>query len=137
MPWSELDIRAACLEVQRTGGIRNAAKKYQIPYATLHGRLNGTLPHKVAHQDSQRLSIDQEALLADWVLFQSSLGDAPTHQQIRDLAQRIAFERSDNEKIGKRWVRHFIARHPILKTQRPRRIDAARIKCTTEEIIRP
>jgi 4-hydroxybenzoate polyprenyltransferase len=137
MPWSEFDMRTACLEVRKVGGIRKAAKKYQIPYTTLYGRLNGTLPHTVAHQDFQRLSIDQEDLLADWVLFQSSLGDAPTHQQIRDLAQRIASERGDGEKIGKRWVRHFIARHPVLKTQKPRRIDAARIKCATAEVIRP
>ena len=79
----------------------------------------------------------QEDELADWILFQASLGSAPTHAQIKDLAQRIAIERGDDFKIGKRWTRHFLNRHPVLKTQKPRRVDSARLKCATEEVIRP
>lgn len=130
-------MRAACLEVRKHGGIRKTARKYQLPYHTLRGRAKGRLPHAVAHQDSQRLSVNQEDVLKDWILFQGSLGDAPSHQQIKELAQRILTERGDDQKIGKRWVRHFITRHPILKTQRPRRIDSARIKAATAEVIRP
>ena len=42
----------------------------------------------------------QEDELADWILFQASLGNAPTYAQIKDLAQRIAIERDDEIKIG-------------------------------------
>jgi len=74
--------------------------------------------------------------LADWVLFRASLGAAPTHSQIRELAQRISIERGDGLKIGKRWARYFINRHPVLKTQKLRRIDAARLKYATDAVIR-
>ena len=100
MSWTETDMREACLEVRRIGGIRRAARKFHIPYPTLRGRLSGRLPHAVAHQDQQRLSMAQEDELADWILFQASLGNAPTYAQIKDLAQRIAIERDDEIKIG-------------------------------------
>ena len=75
MTWAEFDMREACAEVRKKGGIRKAAVKFHIPYPTLRGRINGRLPHAVAHQDQQRLSIEQEDLLADWVLFQGSIWD--------------------------------------------------------------
>jgi len=130
-------MRVACDEVRKRGRLKRVATKYHIPPSTLRGRLKGRLPHVVAHQDTQRLSMVQEDDLATWVLFQASIGEPPTHTQIKDLAQRICYERGDNDQVGKRWVRSFLARHPVLKTQRPRRIDAARLKCATEEVIRP
>jgi len=100
--WTEIDIRTACDDVRKGVKIRKAAKKYLIPYTTLHGRINSTLPHVVAHQDQQKLSMPQEDLLADWVLFQESLGAPPTHTQIRELAQRISIECREGQKIKKR-----------------------------------
>ena len=137
MSWTEADMREACLEVRRIKGIRRAARKFNIPYPTLRGRLSGRLPHAVAHQDQQRLSMVQEDELADWILFQASLGNGPTHTQIKDLAQRITIERGDGLKIGNRWIRQFLNRHPVLKTQKPRRVDSARLKCAIDEVIRP
>ena len=102
MPWTETDMREACKKVHDGGGVRAAADEFKIPYSTLRSRLRGQLPHAVAHQDQQCLSMVQEDELADWVLFQASLGAAPTHSQIRELAQRISIERGDGTKIGKR-----------------------------------
>jgi len=102
MAWTEIDMRTACDDVRKGVKIRKAAKKYLIPYATLHSRINGTLPHVVTHQDQQKLSMPQEDLLANWVLFQGSLGAPPTHTQIRELAQRISIKCGEGQKIRKR-----------------------------------
>jgi hypothetical protein len=85
-------MRKACDDMSKGHGIRKTSKKYNIPYTTLRGRIRGRLLKQVAHQDKQRLSMVQEDDLANWVLFQASVGEAPTHAQIRELAQRIAFE---------------------------------------------
>ena len=137
MPWAKADMRAACADVANGVSVRKAAFDNEVPYSTLRGRLRGQLPHAVAHQDQQRLSMALEDDLADWVLFQASIGAAPTHSQIKGLAQRIFIKRGEGSKIGKRWIRHFLNRHPVLKTQRPRRVGTARLKCATEDIIRP
>jgi len=49
MAWTEIDMRTAYDDVQKSVKIRKAAKRYLIPYTTLHGRINSTLPHVVAH----------------------------------------------------------------------------------------
>jgi hypothetical protein len=76
----------ACADMRRGRGVRQSARKQDIPYTTLCSRLQGCLPLEVAHQDEQRLSIVQEDDLADWVLFQASIRKAPTYTQIRELA---------------------------------------------------
>ena len=86
MLWTETDMRTACEEVAVRGRLKYVATKYRIPPLTLRGRLRGRLPHVVAHQDTQRLSMIQEDDLAAWVLFQASIGEPPTYTQIKDLA---------------------------------------------------
>ena len=57
MQWTEFDMRTACAAVKAGLLIRKAARQYAILYTTLRGRLAGHLPHAVAHQDYQRLSM--------------------------------------------------------------------------------
>jgi len=102
MKWTEFNMRTACAAVKAGLPIRKAAQRYAIPYTTLQGRLAGHLPHAVAHQDYQRLSIPQEDLLAEWILFQNDLGDPPSHVTIRELATRISIKRGDSYYIRKR-----------------------------------
>ena len=137
MVYSEFDMRAACAEAKKIGRVRKAARKFHVPYTSLRNRLNGILPHAVAHQASQKLSPRQEDLLADWILFQGSLGDTPTHSTIKEIVRRIAVDRGDTTAVGKRWVGAFLKRYPVLKTQRPRRIETTRIKAATAKVIRP
>jgi len=79
-------MRKACANIRKGRGVRKSVRKYDIPYATLRSRLYGRLPPEVTHQDEQRLSMVQEDDLANWVLFQASVREAPTYTQIRELA---------------------------------------------------
>jgi len=62
----------------------------------------GVLPHTVAYQDQQKLSVALEKSLADWVIFQADLGLPVTYTQIRGLAQRICVNYSKPQEFGKR-----------------------------------
>ena len=137
MPYVEFDLREACKAVLGGARINKTARKYRIPPTTLRDRLKGVLPHSVAHQNFQKLSMTQEDRLAEWILFQGELGDPPTHTEIRELGNRICLKRGDSSNLGKEWVSRFLNRHPVLKTHRPRRIDMARVRCATPEVIRP
>jgi len=137
MPYVEFDMREAYKAVHGGARIRKTARKFQVPYSTLRDRLHGVLPHSVAHQDFQKLSVDQEDKLAEWVLFQGELGDPPTHTEIRELAKRVSAERGDGVHMGRAWMKQFLNRHPVLKTHRPQRIDMARVRYATPAVIQP
>ena len=53
------------------------------------------------------------------------------------MASRVCLERGDKDKLGISWMEGFLRRHPYLKTQRARVVDADRIHCATEATIRP
>ena len=55
--YTEEDIRHAYAEAVRTNNLRASARNWAIPPTSLHRRLNGALPHSVAHQNYQRLSV--------------------------------------------------------------------------------
>lgn len=47
---------------------RKAAERYGIAESTLRGRQQGQQPHAIAHQPQQRLTLEQEDFLVDWIL---------------------------------------------------------------------
>ncbi|KAF6843604.1 transposase [Colletotrichum musicola] len=84
----------------------------------------------------QRFSVSQEAKLASWVRIQADLGLAPTHEQVREFAQRILNAIGDTKPLGKRWINAFIRRNPSVKVQRSRSIDSRRVNGASTEVIR-
>jgi hypothetical protein len=84
--YTENALQAAINAVNSGEKLRCVARDYGIPLATLHNRMNGREPRKVAHTFQQRLSIAQEAHLVNWIKVQIALGVPPSHAQIRALA---------------------------------------------------
>jgi hypothetical protein len=84
----------------------------------------------------QKLSLEQEEHLTKWVLVQETLGSSPTHLQIKDFAQRILAARGDTTTLGKKWIRGFLRRNPILRTKKQVLIDSVRVNGATSEVIR-
>ena len=63
---SESKIQAA-IEALQSGAfpsVRKAAHAFNIPKSTLHARIRGRLPHKLAHEAQQRFSYAEEACIA-------------------------------------------------------------------------
>ncbi|KZL73957.1 aldehyde reductase [Colletotrichum tofieldiae] len=134
--YTEYEINQALEAISRGHTIRKAAHEYGIPRTTLQRRLHGAQSRPAAFEDLQRLSISQEAKLASWVQIQADLGLAPTHQQLKEFAQRILHAMGDTQPLGKRWVNAFIRRNPSIKVQRSRSIDSRRVNGASTEIIR-
>ncbi|KAF4774019.1 transposase [Colletotrichum scovillei] len=98
--------------------------------------VQGGQTRKVAFADWQRLSPDQESKLAQWVRIQASLGLAPTHQQVKEFAERVLAAAGDTKPLGKGWIYAFVRRNPIIKVQRSRSIDSRRVNGASTEVIR-
>ena len=52
--------------------LRAASKAYKIPRSTSRARLAGSQSHTIAHRNQQRLTIDQEESLVEWILDEDS-----------------------------------------------------------------
>jgi len=137
MGYLEQDIQDALQQYdQGKRSIRSLSKEFGIPYTTLHNRLSGCQPHREASEWQQSLSRIQEDRLAEWVLTQAALGVPATHAQIRLFGNRILEAQGTPEiRLGRHWMERFLKRHPVLRTQRARRIDSARVNGATGPVI--
>ncbi|KAK6215444.1 transposase [Colletotrichum tabaci] len=132
-PYTELELQRALRDIDTHCSIRQAARNWGIPYHTLRHRFHGMQSKNTAYSHMQRLSQSQEQYLAEWVYIQDALGVAPTHQQLKGLAERMMG--SINQPLGKRWVNRFLRRNPSIGTRRSRAIDARRWKAHSSEVI--
>jgi hypothetical protein len=109
--------------------------------STLRHRLSGGQSPRKAHEGKQRLSKEQEDHLVAWIFVQESLGLAVTHQQVRELAERVIKASGDVQPLGKRRMEHFLQRNPKARTRkRGKPMDSTRVKIPTysrEQIINP
>lgn len=134
--YTESDISAAIQDVSSGKSIHKAALHWGIPRSTLISRLHGRQSRRESKSAYQKLSPVQEKHLADWILVQEALGVAPTHTQIRELAQRVLALHGNPMPLGKNWIESFLRRHTALRTKRQRRIDSQRINGASTEVIK-
>lgn len=132
----EADVQNALADLESGVALATAAVQHGIPRNTLRGRFNGAQPHQHAHNTEQRLTAVQEKQLECWILQQEALGYAPTHAQVRAIATGVLKQGDDYRNLGKRWTRHFVQRHPAIKTKLGRRTNWERINAATPENIK-
>ena len=138
MPYVEQDIQDLIAEYDRgLRSLRSLAREFGIPESTIRSRLSGTQPRRESSEWQQSLSRIQEDRLTQWVLTQAALGVPVTHAQIRLFGNRILKAQGTPEiRLGGHWMERFLKRHPVLRTQRARRIDSARVNGATSPVIR-
>ena len=134
--YTEDDVQYALRDIANGKSERKASLDWGVPRGTLQDRISGRLSRSEAHAYEQRLAPTQEQRLTDWVLVQESLGQSPTHTQLRALAERILVARHDAVPLGKRWMAGFLCRNPVLKTKKQFRIDSVRVNGATSDIIK-
>ncbi|KAF5504879.1 hypothetical protein CGCF413_v004529 [Colletotrichum fructicola] len=113
--YTENEINQALADMANGISARNASRRWGVPRSTLQDRTKGAQQRAAAFEDLQRLSHTQEAKLASWVQIQADLGLPPTHQQVKDFAQRILHAMGDTQPLGKRWMDGFLRRNPSIK----------------------
>ena len=113
--YSEEDVNSALEAIEMGRSVRKAALDWGIPRATLRYRINGTQPRSTAFSRLQRLSHVQENHLTQWILTQAAVGLPPTHSQVRSFVCRILATKGDLSPLGKRWLKGFLRRNPVIK----------------------
>ena len=134
--YTENDVQNALANVRNGVALATTATRNGVPRNTLRGRLGGAQSYRYAYEDEQRLSTVQEQNLERWILRQEALGYAPTHAQVRAIANGILRQEGDDKPLGKKWSSHFIERHPAVKTKLGRRTNWERINTATPVNIR-
>jgi hypothetical protein len=98
---------------------RAACRAYGIPRSTLQGRVNGHLPHAIAHHNQQRLTSKQEEFLVEWILDERQRAQPPSHSRVREMARRILKMNGDHAPLGQAWVTNFLQRNPRVQADKP------------------
>lgn len=134
--YTEDEVNQALESIANGQSLRLASAQWGIPRSTLRHRIQGTQPRSTAASSRQKLSPVQERHLVDWVQVQAALGLPPTHQQVREFAERVLRLQGGHQTLGKNWFQAFLRRNPSIRAQRARPIDLQRINGASTDVIR-
>jgi hypothetical protein len=127
--------------------IRRAAATFDVPYATLRGRVAGRVPRQQSQISSRKLRQTEEDALGQWIKSLDDRGMPPTIGYIRQMADLLLRERGsvvlldasvtaavdETTTIGEKWVRRFLDRRLDLKSKYLRKYDYQRALCEDPE----
>jgi transposase-like protein len=88
----------AVIEALQSGAfpiVRQAAHAFNIPTSTLHARIHGRLPHKLAHEAQRRFSNAEEASIVKAVYQMDSWGWAMTVFALDNFANDLLQAKGD------------------------------------------
>ncbi|KAF6809210.1 hypothetical protein CPLU01_15545 [Colletotrichum plurivorum] len=108
--YTEAQVNQALNAIANGTSQRKASLEYGVPKTTIVRRLQGVKGRDGAWARYQRLSPEQETHLTEWVRVQATLGLPPTHQQLRDFAERILVVKGDTQPLGRNWIGFFLKR---------------------------
>ncbi|KAK0367669.1 transposase [Colletotrichum limetticola] len=134
--YTENEVVRALEAIGNGLSVNRASIVFGVPRSTLRNRRRGHQTRAIAFADLQRLPPWQEDQLAQWVRIQHNLGVAPTHEQLREFAERVLRSQGDTNPLGKRWIDAFLRRNPSIKVQRSRTIDSRRLNGATTDVIK-
>jgi hypothetical protein len=82
--------------------LRQAASKHNVPPSTLSVRSKGLHTSKAdpEAQTNSRLSTAQEDSIVEWILRQETLGAAPSHSAVRNVANSLLKEAGDENPVA-------------------------------------
>jgi hypothetical protein len=122
---------------QEITSIREAARRFEVPFSSLRNRLNGYTNRSETSANCQKLTDIEEESLQKWILSMDSRGAAPRPSTVREMADLLLAARGSTPplSVGENWVTKFVKRHPILSSRFSRGYTYARAKCEDTRII--
>ena len=132
----KIETAVAALHAGEEKSIRQAAKKYDVPYSTLRSRyLVLAQPAKVSQKSRQRLYVIQESILCDRIEELAENNLPPTHAVVKELAVEMMRENGDTRPLGKKWIQSFLKRNPRIITRMGTPIDGKRIEAADPKLV--
>ncbi|CAP79192.1 Pc06g01990 [Penicillium rubens Wisconsin 54-1255] len=123
---------------QKISSIREAARCFKVPEATLRRRLSGVQNRATSRANSHKLTEIEEESLQKWILSMDSRGSAPRPSMVREMANLLIQKRGTTPllSVGEKWVYNFVKRRPLLSSRFSKRYNYERAKCEDPKIIK-
>ena len=117
-----------------------AARQYGIPKSTLSLYVSGKLQIGARWGPASILSPEKEQRIVDYAVHMGEIGYGRTHEQILDIVAAIVSKDGRpnpfvNGRRGCKWWSLFRKRHPEITLCTPEKLQLARAKCCTPEIL--
>lgn len=115
--------------------IRELANRFFVPKSTLQDRCHGKLSKLESSKNNQIMTPIEEDSLTKWVIYLTSIGVPPTHEDVRKMANQILAARGKKPalEIGKNWLPRFLNRTKKLTVRLAKTRDYVRSYCETPE----
>ncbi len=84
------------------------ARQYGIPSSTLWDRINGRKTAAARNQQFQRLSLEEEEAICDWILRLQAWGWPLRVKQVRSIAKELLIRKSDDKSVEINWPQKFL-----------------------------
>ena len=132
------DYRAEQSKPEPRKGVRVIAKEHGIEklYKTIINRYNNGRSNQEAHEDQQKLTAAEEAVLVDFLEQSADRGFPQSRHNITQYANLICQNRlgPDCEGLGNTWVTRFLDRHrDALQMHWSRPLDTQRAQSMNPE----
>jgi hypothetical protein len=131
---AQIILAIKALQQDSTQSVRSIAQIYNVPRATLQARINGRAARLDQTTNSQKLTDLEESVLVREILDLQARGFPPRLSAVGDMADKLRTTR-DASRVGPRWAKRFVQRHPELRTRFTRKYDYQRAQCEDPTII--
>ena len=120
--------------------LRMAARQYGIPKSTLSLYVSGKLQIGARRGPASILSPEEEQRIVDYAVHMEEIGYGCIREQIFDIVAAIVSKDGRpnpfvNGRPGRKWSSLFRKRHPEITLRTPEKLQLARAKCCTLEIL--
>lgn len=133
----ELDLAVNDVRIHGVS-IREASRRYEVPFGTLFNKLKGKHTGSIGHPTA--LSRDEEAALVENIILVSSWGYPLALEDVRHLV-KVYLDRSGRKSPlwkgnypGKDWATKFVHRHPDLVQRNCQNITVKRASVSREDL---
>ncbi len=130
-----LQIALNSLNIGSSSSIRKAAVKFGASKSTLAYRRGGRPSRANADRSTQRLSLQEERTLIQWIRDLQRQNLCPDYSKIRRFTHEILRNKGDSRPLGKNYISRFISRHSGLRTSRSRPMNIKRLSALDSTII--
>lgn len=117
----------------------NAAEKYHIPRSTLHDKVTGKSTLDAKKGPATYLTATEEEEIVNWIIECSQRGFPVTKIRLIECVQKF-IKKSGREtpftedRPGKKWLKLFMNRHPILSRRIPQNLTCIRASVSEEKV---
>jgi hypothetical protein len=135
LPEKRLDLAIQAFNSGQVASIRAASRLYEVPYTSVHNRLNGLTTRHNAQVNNRRLTSTEEKTLIQRIKLLDDNGFSPTLPFVRNMANLLLQQREPGCEVGKNWPTRWTRQHNELVAKYLRKHDYQRAKCEDPDIL--